>query len=118
MIYTGYFAKTKKYINDGYTTVSISGRAPEFYKGIQYKKLAPTWSIFKPWKDGEINNFEYTERFRKEVLGKLNVSEVREELESFGENVVLLCYEKAGDFCHRHIVADWLETSGVRVEEL
>lgn len=118
MIYTGYFAKTKKYIEDGYTPVSIAGRAPGFYTGIQYKKLAPSWAIFKLWKDGDIDNFQYTEMFRENILANLNSREVRQELESFGENVVLLCYEKAGDFCHRHIVADWLETTGIRVEEV
>jgi uncharacterized protein (DUF488 family) len=30
----------------------------------------------------------------------------------------LLCYEKPGDFCHRHIVAEWLHNNlGVHVEE-
>ena len=31
---------------------------------------------------------------------------------------VLLCYEKPGDFCHRHILANWLEENfGFKVEE-
>ena len=29
-----------------------------------------------------------------------------------------MCYEKPGDFCHRHLVADWLESNfGWRVDE-
>ena len=28
-----------------------------------------------------------------------------------------LCYEKPGDFCHRHLVADWLTKSGVNCIE-
>lgn len=31
----------------------------------------------------------------------------------------MLCYEKVGDFCHRHIVAVWLNQSGLaKVYEL
>ena len=34
------------------------------------------------------------------------------------DNMILLCYEKSGDFCHRHVLADWLEENfGYRVEE-
>jgi len=28
--------------------------------------------------------------------------------EKIGDNVVLCCYEKPGDFCHRHILIKWL----------
>ena len=40
----------------------------------------------------------------------LDAQRVYEDLErlSNGRDCVLLCYEKSGDFCHRHLVADWL----------
>ena len=117
-IYTGYYAKIKKYTEAGLVPVSIAGKAPAFYKGIQFKKLAPTFEIFNAWKTGEINDFEYTSKFRKEVLGNLDKLYIKEALASFGEEIILLCYEKTGDFCHRHIVADWIEEAlGVPVEE-
>jgi hypothetical protein len=51
-------------------------------------------------------------------LESLDKEAVRRALEGFGDNVILLCYEKPGDFCHRHIVADWLESNfGMRVDE-
>jgi uncharacterized protein (DUF488 family) len=34
------------------------------------------------------------------------------------EGKVLLCYEKSGDFCHRHLVAEWLRRYGYEVKEL
>lgn len=117
MIYTGYFAKVKQYENAGLTTVSISGKAPDFYKGPEYKALAPRWQMFNDWKKGKIDNFGYTELFNQH-LETLDKESVRRALESFGENVILLCYEKPGDFCHRHLVADWLENNfGMRVDE-
>lgn len=117
MIYTGYFAKVKQYENAGLTTVSISGKAPSFYKGPEYKGLAPRWQMFNDWKKGKIDNFGYTKLFNQ-YLETLDKESVKRALESFGEDVVLLCYEKPGDFCHRHLVADWLETNfGWRVDE-
>ena len=117
MIYTGYFAKVKQYENAGLTTVSISGKAPSFYKGPEYKGLAPRWQMFSDWKKGKIDNFGYTKLFNQ-YLETLDKESVKRALESFGENVVLLCYEKPGDFCHRHLVADWLESNfGWRVDE-
>ena len=35
-----------------------------------------------------------------------------------GKDVALCCYEKPGDFCHRHLVAKWMnEKLGVQIEE-
>jgi len=117
MIYTGYYAKLKTYEKAGLQPVSIAGRAPDFYKGPQYKSLAPEYKMFMDWKKGRINNSEYTTIFLKH-LETLDKEAVRRALEGFGEDVILLCYEKPGDFCHRHIVADWLESNfGWRVDE-
>ena len=111
MIYTGYYARLKDYEKAGLTPVSIAGKAPEFYKGLQFKKFAPTWEIFSRWKSGEIDNFQYTDEFNSKVLDKLDKEEVKDFLNSFETDIVLLCYEKSGDFCHRHIVADWIEAN-------
>jgi uncharacterized protein (DUF488 family) len=32
-------------------------------------------------------------------------------------NIALVCYEKPTDFCHRHLVADWLKEHGYECEE-
>lgn len=118
MIYTGYFARLTRYKEVGLFPISIAGKAPDFYNDFEFKKFAPTWQLFKQWKAGEINNFQYTEQFRNQVLNKLDKSEIREFFDSFNQDVILLCYEKSGDFCHRHIVADWIETEiGLKVEE-
>lgn len=28
-------------------------------------------------------------------------------------DIALICYEKVGDFCHRHLVAKWLNNSNI-----
>ena len=35
-----------------------------------------------------------------------------------GLPLVLLCYEPAGEFCHRHVQSAWLRERGVEVREL
>lgn len=119
MIYTGYYARLKKYIEAGLVPISIAGKAPDFYNGIEYKKLAPKYDFFIRWKRGEIDNFGYVELFNKEVLSTLDQNQVEKELYelSGGKDLILLCYEKQGDFCHRHQVADWLEEKSIRVDE-
>lgn len=117
MIYTGYFAKVNDYKKANLVTVSIAGKAPDFYNGAQYKALAPTWKIFSRWKKGEIDDMQYTVEFTQQ-LATLDKEAVRRMLNSFGGDIILLCYEKPGTFCHRHIVADWIESNlGMRVEE-
>lgn len=117
MIYTGYYAKLKEYENAGLQPLSIAGRAPSFYKGPQYKSFAPEYKMFMDWKKGKIDNMEYTSIFTKH-LNTLDKEAVRRTLNSFDKDVILLCYEKTGDFCHRHIVADWIENNlNMRVDE-
>jgi len=36
---------------------------------------------------------------------------------SDGMDIALVCYEKPGDFCHRHLVAEWLRAADIPVEE-
>jgi len=110
-IYTSYFAVLKR-ILDNIVPISICLKAPPWFKGVQYKTLAPTNDIFSQQKANPDNDL-YTARFTSEVLGMLNCEHVVNELTSLsnGNDVVLLCYEKSTSFCHRHLVAGWLNES-------
>ena len=46
MIYTSYFAKIKELEENNIIPISICGKAPDWYKGLQYKKLAPKYEFF------------------------------------------------------------------------
>lgn len=107
-IYTSYYAKSKK-IPEDIVKISIAGGAPKGYSGLQYKKVAPKYGFFMKWKENHDNDF-YIKHFNSEVLNTLNAQDVYKDLErlSNGKDCVLLCYEKPEDFCHRHLVADWL----------
>lgn len=87
--------------------VSIAAGVPRGYKGRQYKKLAPKyWLLMKYKKDGD-QEF-YIAHYYEETLNKLDPQKVYNEL---GEDAILLCWEKPGEFCHRRLVAEWLEKS-------
>ena len=117
MIYTSYFAKLNK-LPANIIPISICGKAPDWYKGLQYKKLAPKYSFFSKWKKNGDNNY-YIEHFNNEVLSILFPQAVYNELLklSGGKDIALICYEKPSDFCHRHLVAEWLTTNGIKCDE-
>ena len=108
MIYTGYYGGLTRIVGD-ITKVQVSNSAPAPVD-IRFEKAIPDWAfIVKPYKDGLITKEEYEERytlqldkFRENILG------VIEYFKGTGKDYILLCYEKPGDFCHRHILADYI----------
>lgn len=119
MIYTSYFAKLKS-LPEHIVPISICGKAPDWYKGLQYKKLAPKYDFFMEWKKNHDNDY-YIKCFNEQVLDELNARRVIEDLEHltghYVSDIALICYEKSGDFCHRHLVADWLNENGFKCKE-
>lgn len=94
--------------------VSIA-RYPMFWSGRRYLALAPSRTLLKAWKAKELSEDEYTERFRQETLSALDPDQVFQDL---GQDAILLCFEPPGEFCHRRIVAQWLEKAlGIAVPE-
>jgi hypothetical protein len=115
-INTSYYANLKKITS---VPIGISSRMPEWYKGEIYTTLAPPTELVLAYKSGRIDSKKYTAIFNSDVLGELDASAIVAELQSLGESVTLLCYEKAGEFCHRRLVATWLESElGIKVPEL
>lgn len=119
-VVTSYYANIKNIPKD-YTLISISGGiTPEILKAIHIhdKSLAPSWSIFKEYKDNPDTEL-YTKRFKAEVLPNVNLREKLIEWRSTSNNnkFVLLCYETPNDFCHRHLVAEEFLKIGLTVKE-
>lgn len=56
----------------------------------------------------------YVKRYENEILFYLDPEEIYNDL----KDKILLCYEKPSDFCHRHLVAKWLNRNlGLNIEE-
>jgi len=74
--------------------------------------FAPTWDIVQAWKAGEISWDTYSQRYRELMLNsyKRNKRAWHEILEK--GVLTLLCYCRAGDHCHRYLLADFLRKLG------
>lgn len=102
-VYTSYFARASKIVPDR-RLVSISLGTPEGWRGRYYRDLNPSKSLLFAYKSGSISDAEYEETYKFETLSRLNPNEVMEDL----KGCVLCCWEKSGEFCHRHLVMKWL----------
>lgn len=116
-IYTSYFSNAQTLRSYKITPVGISLYPPKWYQGQNLKELAPTRELFAL---SSLPDSVYVPKFRRDVLGKINVKALVEKLEQIGGggDVALCCFEKDRKGCHRDIVAKWLEEkTGNDVEE-
>lgn len=111
------------------------------YFGPAYKKLAPRLVTYTPYaekykqllqlrqdttKVKEYIEFrkqieeEYIRSYYKTRLQDLDVLELLTTLEEkFGQNIILLCHEPIDEFCHRRLIADYIELeTGVYIPEI
>ena len=129
-IFTSYFFNSYTY-EKLYNTkfVSIAGKAPEnfndkilYYPEIykSYKQLAPKYEWWKKWHDEKLSNDWYIQKYNETVLSKLDPQVVYNDLTKDGMDIVLLCWEEdPNEFCHRHLIADWLSKNlKIEVNEL
>lgn len=118
MIYTSYFAQLKKIGKANGYAVSIAKWNPKWYTGDTCAWLQPDASLLIHYKEGAINEDEYRKQFLDD-LSRMDPEPIIDELkEAAGDrDIYLLCYEKPSDFCHRHIVAEWLKQNNIECEE-
>lgn len=94
--------------------LSIARYSPHWYKGKKYKPLMPYSWIIQSFKSGKISEEEYEMEYYNTNLSKLNPKKVVEDI----KNKTILCWCKAGDFCHRNIASDWIEKeTGIIIKE-
>ena len=115
MIYTSYFARIKD-LPPNVIPVSIAAKAPDWFTGIQYKVLAPTYELLMKYKEDH-DGVYYRKYYNEHVTDLLDPNIVAKDMASLGQDVALLCYEKPEDFCHRHLVGKWLDDHGIACEE-
>lgn len=111
-IYTSYYAKAARMQG---LKIGISLSLPKDVNvNGQVKWLAPSWDVLKEYKYGAgtmaAKQERYTESFMKQLesIPKAQLDAFVAKLKEQKGNVFLLCYERTGAFCHRHIVAKWL----------
>ena len=99
--------------------VSIARVSPWWYKGIWCRELAPPIHLLKWWREsGKTvdDQRKYKDIYKRQVLAGADPQTIAK---IYGEYAILLCWEAKGKFCHRRIVAGWIEQKlGIEVPEL
>ena len=117
MVYTSYFGRVK-YIKENYpnlTLCSISHNKPEWLDDsiLDWNILGPSKELLYNYKYNNLSEEEYTEIYSNYINSIWdNIKDM------FKDNIVLLCYEGKGKFCHRHILSDILNKKGISSKEL
>jgi hypothetical protein len=119
VVYTSYYARMKHIKEADIVPIRIALYAPQYQqKHDCYPALYPAKDLLAAIKAGDIDATEYTKRYNKQ-LDKLDPMEVYGDLLAIGGgySVAILCYEKIGDFCHRHLVKLWFKKHGINISE-
>ena len=124
-------------------TVSVTGdggNAWEYY-GASYKKLAPLLVTYTPYAEkyqellklkqdtSKIKEYleyrymieeEYIKSYYETRLMNIDVIELLNILYNrFGNDIILLCHENIKEFCHRRLIADYIEIkTGIYIPEV
>ena len=109
---TSYFANIRNL--DISKVISIALYGPKWITIRTYPYLYPKWYMIEDVKkDGDTD--KYRERYYNEILNRLSAEKVYKDL----KDCILLCWEKPGVFCHRRLVAEWIESKlGTVVPEI
>ena len=116
-LYTSFYGNLRNIPRD-YFLVSVSvGLTEELKVSVDSWDidLAPSMNILNDYKKSE-NWGKYTHSFKMDILSKIDWLEKLEHWEEKAkkikktmDNIVLFCYEKPTDHCHRHILAEHFE---------
>lgn len=120
MIYTSYYGNLKK-IDKKIEPISISQFTPKGIHIFSMEELAPSKELLNWWKNCEQTKEDeqnYIDKYNQQLCS-LNPQDIQSKLYelSCGKDVVLLCYEKPTDFCHRHLVATWFNENNIECKE-
>lgn len=115
-IYTSYFGNLKRLGAQKIVPIGVALYTPKWYQGPELKVLAPKGYMLAK----DVTEQQYIQMYTSQVLARLNPRAILQLIEqaSGGRDCALLCYEKPGDFCHRRLIAEWLQkTIGIQVDE-
>ena len=112
IVYTSYFVRQKKVP----FPIAISRIVPPNFHGTTYTQLAPTRELEEGYYNGRIDSELYTREYYRLLANRsLTPTLVLRQLPF---TATLLCWEKPYEFCHRHLVAQWIGNAvGIEVKE-
>lgn len=114
-IYTSYFGNLRRLSASGVIPIGIALWKPKFFTGASLMTVAPSKYMVK----GDCSRDEYVTLYNR-MLSGLDPYKVLEQINTLsgGKDCALCCYEKPGDFCHRHLLAEWItKRTGIEIKE-
>lgn len=123
MIYTSYFAKVGGYDRNKYLLVSIALINPKWLTDfIREPLLNPSDTALYDVKTGRIDKEEYTKLYLAKLnnIGSEAIINWLNDLQNNNpaKDIILCCYERSDNFCHRHILRKFLQDNNFNIEEL
>ena len=120
-IYTSYFSNWRNFPKES-IVISITQYPPKSWNGIELRSLAPSAALLQDWKNGNIDKYIFRQRYIMQLEKDSNLREriialLKGLIKQYNKDLILCCYEKSDDFCHRHILAEWLSPE-VEIKEL
>lgn len=115
-IYTSYFANWRNFPTDA-LAFGITRFKPSYWDKVNIENLAPSESLLRQYRNKQIDEYMFRRKYFQEIEDRGYTPKfVRDSLNEVakGRDIILCCYEKPDDFCHRHLLAEWLGN----VEEL
>ena len=115
---TGYFKQIIDVQQNGFISISLYPSNNEFVN-YEYKSLAPNRKLYENFKTKKISEDQFISAY-KEQLESMNPNKVYDDLNTLvsGLEPVLMTDGSKKKFCHRHLVAEWLENElGIIIEE-
>lgn len=118
--YTSYYGNLKNLLSNDIIPIVISTSHPKI-SDLKYicKELSPGWELINGYKLDIKDNIDPTIRYTKNYIEKLDKFDISDWIRIYNwiagicetnnlYKVALMCYEKPGDFCHRHILAKYI----------
>ena len=120
-VWTSCYGRWRKF-PQGCVRAAVSLKVPsQKAYDVRIVPFAPTLDLVEGSKNGTVSAEEYARRYLRLINsreGAFKAADRLKQMDGQGKTAVLLCWEAEG-FCHRHILADWLNAGwGMDVQEL
>ena len=115
---TGCFKQVDDVQINGFISISLYPSKNEFVK-YEYKSLAPNWKLIENLNKKKITEDQFINSYEDQLVS-LSANKVYEDLVNLvsGFEPIIMTSISKKKFCHRHLVAEWLENElGIIIEE-
>lgn len=109
MIYTSYYANYKN-LGDAILVQISRNKPPSVFVNYVISAFMPNSSLLFRYKAGKVDEATYTSEYIAQ-LNKYSDDRYKSFIDwllNQEKDVIFLCYESKDKFCHRHILADYL----------